>query len=699
MAPQHGGRGRAKGRDRAAQSRWLEEKRHQPDASTSLTSSEDFRAYYQAQRLFGSGPHAAEEFTALWQILHTPLPVTVRVASRLPSFVRLEEKLQHDGWACRKEFQAAGLSVWELQREQYSGQLRSWTERENRCGSLSFQELVSLVPALLLAPEPEHICLDLCAAPGSKSMQLLAAMQSRANGKDKLAGAVLSSDSDPKRCCLALYRLLSKAETPASCSVLANAKDFPHFSDNSCNIGGAPSRLGFSRILADVPCSGDGTLRKNAQQWRVWSRREALSLFTVQRNILMRAFFLMPPGGLLVYSTCSLNPVENEAVVQAALQRWREREGVGPITLLDTGTACQQVCSLPVSKGLTRWVVAAPVCGGDLFCRWEDVPEDLQAESRKGELLREEMFASQDASELQNCARLFPHHGNIGGFFVALFRKDHTIARPLEPAATNQGAWNRSKALHTRQHPLLTAQYSRIHAEDTAWQEIATFFDLDSMWAEDLLRRGLLFWQHMKGQEQPARVAITSPGVARLWDASTGGRELPWVRLGLFLFEHLPRNLLQGAVSSRWRPTSEGVALLAGALGERRLIRLPVGQLLWVLRAEHRQALMQDLPGICDRAGCISNAGAEVACGGVVVGLHGLPSWEHICLPGVISPRQLRLLVDDDTANSLLEILAREPHEPCVGTTGVRAAKQAVPRTPPFWYLSRWASWICCGKA
>merc|ERR1711871_135019 len=163
------------------------------------------------------------------------------------------------------------------------------------------QGVVSAVPALLLAPLPEHICLDLCAAPGSKSVQLIESMrcleQSRSmnvlNCFDQMPGAVISADKDAERACKVLNRVLGKIASPASGAVLANAKFFPHLLDMTTD----GARINFDRILADVPCSGDGTVRKNSQIWHAWSRNVSASirLHSLQRNILRHALYLAPP--------------------------------------------------------------------------------------------------------------------------------------------------------------------------------------------------------------------------------------------------------------------------------------------------------------------------------------------------------------------------------------------------------------------
>ena len=75
----------------------------------------------------------------------------------------------------------------------------------------------------------------------------------------------------------------------------------------------------FDRVLADVPCSGDGTLRKSPDLWRSWALSSAVQLHPVQIGCLVRGLSLLKVGGRLVYSTCSMNPLENEAVVAFAL--------------------------------------------------------------------------------------------------------------------------------------------------------------------------------------------------------------------------------------------------------------------------------------------------------------------------------------------------------------------------------------------
>ena len=138
----------------------------------------------------------------------------------------------------------------------------------------------SIVP--LLAIEPGMTVLDLCAAPGNKTAQILA-----------LGGRVTAADRYLKR--------LADVPPKAQRVVLDAATTLP-FS------------MKFDRILVDAPCSGTGTLARNPEiKWRL--RESDLSRFAaLQRKILENALLSLKPGGRLVYSTCSLEREENEDI-------------------------------------------------------------------------------------------------------------------------------------------------------------------------------------------------------------------------------------------------------------------------------------------------------------------------------------------------------------------------------------------------
>ena len=82
--------------------------------------------------------------------------------------------------------------------------------------------------------------------------------------------------------------------------------------------------------MCDVPCSSDAAIRKIPQKWSTWSPRESQSLHPLQLKIASRGLELLKVGGKLSYSTCSLNPIENESVIAALLKQYK-----GKIRLLD----------------------------------------------------------------------------------------------------------------------------------------------------------------------------------------------------------------------------------------------------------------------------------------------------------------------------------------------------------------------------
>eukprot|EP00931_Biecheleriopsis_adriatica_P073792 TRINITY_DN48011_c0_g1_i1.p1 TRINITY_DN48011_c0_g1~~TRINITY_DN48011_c0_g1_i1.p1 ORF type:complete len:676 (+),score=118.35 TRINITY_DN48011_c0_g1_i1:55-2082(+) len=673
MPPGRRGRPRQQ-REKAAQKQWLSDKRcgaenrgkpadsNEAAEERPIRAEEDFCSYYDAQGLFEAN---AAEKEAFWNTLRSPLPVTLRVPRPGQASARLvEARLRADGWQRRNEFDAAGMSVWQLDTKRYSeeSRLREWAERENRRGTLCFQEIVSLMPALILAPQPWHVCLDLCAAPGNKSLQLLEALEAH-GGQQK--GAVLSGDIDPQRCCLTLHRILGKSSSPASCAALANASHFPVLLEPSNGDCQDPKRLECARVLVDVPCSGDGTARKNAQIWRSWSRREALGLYNVQRNILLRALYLLPPGGIAVYSTCSLNPLENEAVVLGALRKWQSSPGTEgrpklPVVLLDTVAACKAACGLEPVPGVTHWLVPAPERGGPLFATWAEVPAELRCEGGSAQryTLRSDMFAAGDdtvgstisAQDMQRCARFYPHKANTGGFFVAMIQKTERSSACLPPAPTPSNSREKTTLADGRGgHPLLCAHYRRVEADEAPWQDVANFFGLDSAWTGEQLRRGLLFWQTLKGKTEPERITLVSDAVARLWEATpSDGRRVAWARMGVFLFEQLPKGLLTGVAASRWRVHAEGADILAPLLGHRRL-QLAPDLMRSVVGGQHRQVELEDgtpLANVVAAGAGGSTAGHHHVCGGVLVGITAEAlggRGEDFWLPGVLTPKQLRL--------------------------------------------------------
>jgi 16S rRNA C967 or C1407 C5-methylase (RsmB/RsmF family) len=182
--------------------------------------------------------------------------------------------------------------------------LKNWLKLMTESGFISRQETVSMIPPVVLAPKGGDLVLDMCAAPGSKTGQLL---EELSNEDD---GCLVANDSSSSRAFMLVHQL--KRIMDVNPSVLITCCDAQFF----------PSVTQFDRVLADVPCSGDGTSRKNIGIWKSWAQTGALGLHKLQYDIAWKgAANLTKVGGYLCYSTCSHNPLENEAVVAELLRK------------------------------------------------------------------------------------------------------------------------------------------------------------------------------------------------------------------------------------------------------------------------------------------------------------------------------------------------------------------------------------------
>lgn len=118
-----------------------------------------------------------------------------------------------------------------------------------------------MIPPLLLDVQPHHYVLDMCAAPGSKSVQILEAL----HAVDKPSGLFIANDADYKRCHMLVHQSLGRIGSPNMMVMNQDASMFVSIKKTAPD--GSLTTLKFDRILTDVPCSGDATLRKNLAIW------------------------------------------------------------------------------------------------------------------------------------------------------------------------------------------------------------------------------------------------------------------------------------------------------------------------------------------------------------------------------------------------------------------------------------------------
>ncbi|KAL8953202.1 MAG: hypothetical protein Q9222_000937 [Ikaeria aurantiellina] len=368
---------------------------------------------------------------------------------------------------------------------------------ETFVGNISRQEIVSMIPPLLMDVKPGMTVLDLCAAPGSKSAQLIEMVHGgeeariwkalrdlkRQEGREvspageavieeikdeetngdwtdqgRSTGLLIANDVDYKRAHMLIHQM-KRLNSPNLIVTNHDATMYPSIklpSESRSDTKPSPNRyLKFDRILADVPCSGDGTSRKNVNVWKDWQPGNALGLYPTQVRILVRALQMTKAGGRVIYSTCSMNPVENEAVVAAAIERCG---GSSKVALLD----CKdQLPGLVRKPGLAKWNVMGK--DGSIYDSW------AQVQDNPGKIV-EGMFPPQDALPLDRCIRVYHHLQDTGGFFIAILKKESEIkAKPesegqrLEPKTSVIAAVDEIEAKATNG----TASMSKVDALDS----------------------------------------------------------------------------------------------------------------------------------------------------------------------------------------------------------------------------------------
>lgn len=199
-------------------------------------------------------------------------------------------------------------------------------------GRFLVQDEASQIVPLLLGVRPGDRVLDACAAPGGKTLVLADALAG--------TGRLVAADLRPRRVAV-LGRLLAAHDVAAAIVVHDLAR-------------GLPFGAAFDRVLVDAPCTGLGTIRRDVDiRWRR-TADDVASAAGRQVQIITHAADGVRPGGRLVYATCSSEPEENEAVVEAFLERRPDFRGVGLERLHADGMPAEL---LEPSSG---WLVTRP---------------------------------------------------------------------------------------------------------------------------------------------------------------------------------------------------------------------------------------------------------------------------------------------------------------------------------------------------
>ena len=318
------------------------------------------------------------------------LPETVRVNYLRKEWKWIEEWLLKIGAKKIEWFRDTQGSAWTLpfERGKAEGEVKSIISSLHRTGRITRQEAVSMIPTIALEIKPGEIVLDMCASPGSKTTQIAENLQNR--------GLVIANEIANNR----INTLVSNIQRHGNKTSMIIQHDGRHI----------PKILnpGFDKILVDVPCTGSGTTRKNPEVWKKWLPSGGQSLHNLQVELLRKAINLTKPGGRIVYSTCSLDPIENEAVIAEVL-RDNTVEILSPKDILK---------SIPFDEGFTEWPKLDDSGGED---------NDLKLE--KSMLPPTEKFM---IDSLKKCVRIWNDKIDGSGFFISILEKRIDAMNPDE---------------------------------------------------------------------------------------------------------------------------------------------------------------------------------------------------------------------------------------------------------------------------
>lgn len=267
-----------------------------------------------------------------------------------------DQMMKHSGWQLPQiPWCKNGLFV--------DDRLRPGKHPFHHAGLYYIQEPSAMAVAEVVAPQPGELILDIAAAPGGKSTHLAALS---GNG-----ATIIANEFERKRTQALTTNLERWGATDA---IILNEK--------TERIAQRWDPI-FDLVLVDAPCSGEGMFRKDKNTRREWSMANVLGCQQRQENLLRQAAQLVRPGGVLVYSTCTFNPEENEQVIANFLRDFADYQLL-PIVIPGA------------SPGRPKWVANGPA----------------------------------NADLTQTC-RLWPHQIEGEGHFIAKMQRDEYAVFPL----------------------------------------------------------------------------------------------------------------------------------------------------------------------------------------------------------------------------------------------------------------------------
>lgn len=377
------------------------------------------------------------------------------------------------------------LNIEELQK--ISGFLKTYASSS----LVTRQEAVSMLPVIALEVEEDSVVVDTCASPGSKSSQILEVLGEK--------GVLICNDANRRR----IDRLVKQTKRfghPGLIVTCSDASIFP-------SIGVVPDR-----VLCDVPCSGDGTVRKNRHIFQKWQIKESVSLFSLQRRILKRGIDMLKPNGILVYSTCSLNPIENEIVILSVLE---EREDIDIVPF--------EIPGLIMHQGLGQ--------------------EQIRRSIERAKNMRNYKYDER----IKNCRRVHPNDQDTGGFFIAKIRKREI---PKLRSITQKQINSTDEDIKTNVETNLLIRGEENKDSSIYYLSPEIKKEIDSQWGAEkqvLVAKTLRFRQAYNVSEKAMKIVESASPALNI------------IFAGVRTFSLFANSLKNTSQSNRWRITYEGL--------------------------------------------------------------------------------------------------------------------------------------------
>jgi len=230
----------------------------------------------------------SEEF---WNLMLAPLKQSIRINTLKAPLGYIKERLEE-----RYELEPI---PWV--KEGFFINTREFGDMIEYSLGLAFpQEASSMIPPVVLDPQPEELVLDMAAAPGAKTTQIAQYMENE--------GCIIANDMKKWR----VNVLIANLNRFGVLNTRVTVKDGAYFGrfENT-----------FDKILLDAPCSSVGMVRKSFKFLSSWSMKKVITYSNIQKKLIMAAYKALKPRGVLVYSTCTIDPLENEGVVDYLLRK------------------------------------------------------------------------------------------------------------------------------------------------------------------------------------------------------------------------------------------------------------------------------------------------------------------------------------------------------------------------------------------